>query len=97
MAVIDIQGRVAETATYIEKMVRKVAKQKGVRVCDVVISDNSVFVETDCPEWVSDEVACVILPKSKYGMLVSSTVYEGVFDWASDTYIKPAVVVLFKV
>jgi hypothetical protein len=53
-----------------------------------------IFIETDSPKYLMDEISSII-NKSKHGMISESSEHEGFFDWASDTYIKPAVT--FKV
>jgi hypothetical protein len=54
-----------------------------------------VTVQTDIPEYFIDELETLVYHSDR-ATKVSSKVYPGDFDWASDTYIKDAAFVSFK-
>lgn len=99
MTQINIKERIIELNSAIQKNLDN-SINKSVHLGNITfITKNytcSVIVETDCKEYVGDFIRDLIR-KSKHGVVMSVEHYEGVFDWKSDTYIKPYVEVIFSI
>ena len=99
MKLVDVAGRNRKEAEAIFKKAVKELRSKTTHVAftDFEITGYNVFVlaETDSPETFIDIVETLI-EKSPTAKKVSSKVHQGRFDWASDTYIKDAGEVRFK-
>lgn len=55
-----------------------------------------ITVECDIPQHAG-EICEALIKKHDRAVHVKTTYHEGKFDWASDTYLKPGVVVFFKI
>lgn len=57
----------------------------------------SICITTDSPEYVRDMMELTVTKDQHASLVNKPFIQPGVFDWASDTYIKPAVCVSFLV
>ena len=95
---VDYAKQMSELLTKVDYNVRKQGMTAGVRFGETEYNignrHSSIFVETNCAEYVIDKITDLI-KKTKFEV-VQTSVHEGCYDWVSDYYSKPYACVTIK-
>lgn len=93
MKLVD-PNRGKQEAEAIVKKIEVFAKKQYAEV-DADYEGNTCYVQVNSPLQISDDMADFVT-KSNFCTLISKREYKGIFDWASDTYIKECSTIEFK-
>lgn len=96
MKLVDIQKRNDDELAAIKRKVIATVKNAGCNTGEIRWSNTGAMfhVEVDNDGELGDYIRDIIR-KSAYARLQSVDEYKGIYDWSSDTYVRPVTVVSF--
>jgi|JI10StandDraft_1071094.scaffolds.fasta_scaffold1322030_1 thiamine phosphate synthase YjbQ (UPF0047 family) len=97
MKIVDIKSRNETQFAGIQRKVKAFVKTVGCNTGRISFSNEGAlyFIEVDNDGGLATELASFV-KDSPNGVVLEKKDYAGVYDWTSDTYIRPCSIVTFK-
>lgn len=97
MKIVDIKSRNEKEFAAIQRKVKAFVKTAGCNTgrVEFPVEGSQYFIEVENDGNLATELAAIV-KDSPSGVVISEKDYKGVYDWSSDTYIRPCSLITFQ-